>query len=291
MDGEVAFLSGRRIGEKGKYRRFRMTHSFPAGPSVILKPKLVPNDAPRLILYSPLIALPLHPWRFTMHRTMMLLSFVGLLMVGCAKSGDPGSADTSPNSSPEIAGSDTPAHQPTGDDAGSGSGMADRTELTPENTRIQFVGRHVVPEGEEDPNKRTGNFEEFTGHIDWDAANASLKSISVEIQTASLTTGNEKLNNHLLSPDFFNANEHPQATFQSTSIASSGEAEFLVTGQLTLLGNAPEIQFPATVDASSPELKLSSEFSINRSEFEMNFGPAQVQDRVVMTITVNGGVE
>lgn len=153
--------------------------------------------------------------------------------------------------------------------------------LTPENTLIQFVGVHANPDK---PDPRTGKFNQFTGTIA--TADGDVKSIHVEIDTASLRTEIEKLTNHLKSADFFNVNEHPKATFTSTKIEPAEGGKVNVTGDLTLLGNTQSITFPATVSTDG-EFSLQAEFQIDRTRFGMDYGTDNVLKEVDMTITVN----
>jgi len=151
--------------------------------------------------------------------------------------------------------------------------------LTPENTKVQFVGTHAAA----DPNPRTGVFEQFSGTATIDGS--ALTSLEVEIQTDSLSTDIEKLTNHLKSPDFFSVNEHPTATFQSTSISAGDDGKTNITGDLTLLGVTKSITFPAEI-STADGLSLKSEFTIDRTEFGMDFGLQQVEKEVAMTVTV-----
>src|SRR5207247_1917380 len=79
--------------------------------------------------------------------------------------------------------------------------------LTPENSKIEFVGTHVGAK----PDPRTGGFEKFTGRAEVDPATKTLKSLSVDIETGSLWTQFPMLTNHLNSPDFFDTREYPAA--------------------------------------------------------------------------------
>lgn len=153
--------------------------------------------------------------------------------------------------------------------------------LTPENTTITFVGTHPG----DDPKPRTGNFGEFTGSAT--VAAGQLNSVAVEIQTASLTTEIDGLTNHLKGPDFFNVNDLPTASFKSTSIAPGTDGTVTITGDLTLLGNTKSLSFPATVSTDG-SLKLNAEFTIDRTEFGMNYDPAKVEKLVTMKISIGG---
>jgi polyisoprenoid-binding protein YceI len=154
--------------------------------------------------------------------------------------------------------------------------------LSPDNTKIQFVGTHSPPK---EPDPRVGTFAKFSGKADVDAAAKTLKSVSVEIDTTSLTTDIPKLTDHLKSGDFFEVNEFPTAKFESTKIEQDGETA-TITGNLTLHGVTKEISFPATVSVGENGLALSSEFEIDRTQFGMTFGDGQVENAVTLTVKV-----
>jgi polyisoprenoid-binding protein YceI len=154
--------------------------------------------------------------------------------------------------------------------------------LSPENTKIEFVGTHVGDK----PDPRTGGFEKFTGKLEVDVAAKTVKSVVIDIDTASLWTQFPKLTDHLKSPDFFEVREYPTIRFESTGIDGDGEGQHQITGKLTLHGVTKEISVPATVQIGQQGPTLRSEFSINRSEFEMKWGPDRVEDKVALTVVV-----
>ena len=153
--------------------------------------------------------------------------------------------------------------------------------LTPQNTKIQFVCAHVGPR----PDPRKGGFGKFSGKIQIDPAAKALKTLEVEIDTASLFTEFDMLTNHLKSPDFFEVRRHPTATFVSTQI-EPGTGSTKITGKLTLHGVTKEISFPATIAITDAGLTLKSEFTLDRSEFGMNFDPKKVENKVSLTVVV-----
>jgi len=153
--------------------------------------------------------------------------------------------------------------------------------LTPQNTKIQFICAHAGPR----PDPRKGGFGKFSGKVQIDQAAKALKSLEVDIETASLFTEFDMLTNHLKSPDFFEVRRHPTASFVSTKI-ESGSTASKITGKLTLHGVTKEISFPATVELGDSGLKLKSEFTIDRTEFGMNFDPKKVENKVSLTVVV-----
>jgi polyisoprenoid-binding protein YceI len=182
-----------------------------------------------------------------------------------------GSAASTPESAPadatSAASGDTPAP------------AAQDVALTPGNAKIQFVGTHVG----DDPKPRTGTFAKFVGSAALEGE--GLKSVQVDIETASLTTDIEKLTNHLKSPDFFDVNQFPQAKFVSTAIEPAGDGMVTITGDLTVLETTKSISFPATI-STADGLKLNAEFVIDRTQFGMTYGDGQVVNDVTLTVTV-----
>ena len=162
----------------------------------------------------------------------------------------------------------------------------DSATLGPQNTKIQFVCAHVGPR----PDPRKGGFAKFSGKAELDGK--SLKSLTVNIDTTSIGTEFEKLTNHLKSPDFFEVRKYPSARFESTKIepgsgpAPAAGAIAQITGKLTLHGVTKEISFPATIEITDAGLKLSSEFTIDRTEFGINYDPTKVEKKVSMSVIV-----
>jgi polyisoprenoid-binding protein YceI len=118
-----------------------------------------------------------------------------------------------------------------------------------------------------------------------DAAAKTLKNVNVEIDASSLTTQFPKLTDHLKSPDFLEVREYPTINFESTKIEGEAGAQ-QITGNLTLHGVTKEITIPAIVDVVDGSPVLKSEFSIDRTEYGINFRAEQVEKKVSLTVTV-----
>jgi len=101
--------------------------------------------------------------------------------------------------------------------------------LDPSHTSIGFVARHLVV------TKVRGTFEKFSARV---VVGDSPETSSAEatIEVASLTTRDQKRDEHLRSADFFHAENHPAMTFRSTRIEPAGEGRYQVTGDLTIRG-------------------------------------------------------
>ncbi|MEW4488884.1 YceI family protein [Thalassoglobus sp. JC818] len=211
---------------------------------------------------------------------------LSLAVIGASGCGEQTANDPAVNPAPEAGteSSDPGSDVSLGDSTSLDTGVpAGAIELTPENTTIEFVGSHVVEE-KPDPEARHGKFQDFAGHAV--VKEGELESIQVDIKTASLTTGNEKLDNHLKNADFFHVNQFPAAQFVSTTIENGEDGKHQMTGDLTLLETTKSVTFPATVKTEDG-LTVNAEFTIDRTEFGINFDPTKVDKEVPITITVN----
>jgi polyisoprenoid-binding protein YceI len=129
-------------------------------------------------------------------------------------------------------------------------------------SQFSFVGAKVT-------GKHAGAFGKFSGQIALVGNDATKSSVKAEVDVASLSTDQEKLNGHLKSSDFFDVAKFPKAIFQSTKIERGGEAgaTHTVTGNLELHGVTKSIRFPAAITVTSDSVSVKSEFGINRKDF------------------------
>ncbi|MBP7282936.1 MAG: YceI family protein [Leptospiraceae bacterium] len=90
----------------------------------------------------------------------------------------------------------------------------------------------------------------------------------VEVDVASIDTGNSLRDNHLRDEDFFDVQKFPKAEFEILNLTESGE---IVTGKgrLTLKGIAKEYQFQAVLTRTSESEKYSGTIKINRKDYGM----------------------
>lgn len=103
------------------------------------------------------------------------------------------------------------------------------------HSKMGFSARHMVISEVE------GQFKEFD--IIVDAGEDFIDSeIEVTIKTASIDTGNSDRDNHLKSSDFFDATNHPEIKFVSSSIEKISGEKFLLKGELTIRGISRPIE-------------------------------------------------
>ena len=157
-----------------------------------------------------------------------------------------------------------------------------KVALSPDNTKIVFVGTHAAPKK---PDPRTGGFAKFKGEAAVDGK--ALKSVTVDIETDSLWTEvGGRLTNHLKSADFLEVREFPTAKFVSTKIEPAADGKAKITGNLTLHGQTKQISFPATIAVTDKGLTLASEFTIDRTNWGINYEPNQVVKEVTLKVAI-----
>ena len=104
---------------------------------------------------------------------------------------------------------------------------------------IHFSVRHMVI------SKVRGSFRKFSGSVSLDEQDPTASSVSVRIDTASIDTGVQQRDDHLRSPDFFDAEKFPAISFESTKVEKSSDSGLRVTGKLTIRDITREVVLEA----------------------------------------------
>src|SRR3954471_10048392 len=137
-----------------------------------------------------------------------------------------------------------------------------------------------------------GQFNKTAGKIVLDRA-AKTGSVEITVQTASIGTGDPKLEEHLRSPDFFNVEKFPTMVFKAKTIKFNGDVPQSAEGELTLLG----VTKPLTLTISNVVCAQHSFYKkedcgaevtgkLKRSDFGMTKYVPAVGDDVTLYIQV-----
>ena len=120
-----------------------------------------------------------------------------------------------------------------------------------------------------------GRFDKISGTLTWDGTQPERSALSVTIDTPSLDTSNQRLNNQLNTA--FRTQQYPAATFKSTAIRRTGRDTGQITGMLTI----KDVTKPATLDVTfngsrkvpltgTVALGFRATATIRRSDFGLN---------------------
>ena len=91
--------------------------------------------------------------------------------------------------------------------------------------------------------KVRGDFGEFSGSIRYNPDDLSESGVEVTIAATSIDTDNDQRDEHLRSPDFLEADEHPTILFKSTKVEKTDDG-MMLTGELSMRGVTREVSFP-----------------------------------------------
>jgi polyisoprenoid-binding protein YceI len=85
----------------------------------------------------------------------------------------------------------------------------------------------------------TGTFSDFDANVSDGVLKGSAKVASVQVKDPNLEV-------HLQSPEFFDAERHPDLTFRSRSIERKG-GELVIDGEITIKGHTEPVEINGTI--------------------------------------------
>jgi polyisoprenoid-binding protein YceI len=119
-----------------------------------------------------------------------------------------------------------------------------------------------------------GVFRKFQGTLD---ATGSSPVLSGTVEVASVDTGEPQRDGHLASPEFFDAENHPEITFTSGAGEALDARQIRLDGEITIKGITKPLQLTGVIAAGGTDpwgnerigLELSG--SIDRREFDLKW--------------------
>ena len=138
-----------------------------------------------------------------------------------------------------------------------------------------------------------GRFKDVSGTFTIDPANPAAAAFTLTAKVDSLDTDNAKRDEHLKSPDFFDAKKFEAITFKSTAVEAAKDG-YRVTGDLTLHGVTKPVTFAlaggrtAEFPPGTKRVGFSTEFVVKRSEYGMDKMLPLVGDEVYVSWSFEG---
>lgn len=159
--------------------------------------------------------------------------------------------------------------------------------IDPGHTQVLFSWNHF---GFSHP---TGNFDDISGSIVYDADDLSKSTVEVTIVTSSINTHVPALDEHLQKDDFFDAAKYPKITFKSTAVEPGAtKSTFKVTGNLDLHGVSKPVVLMATLNkagehpmSKTPTIGFDATATLSRSAFGIAKYVPNIADEVTLRIT------
>lgn len=101
-------------------------------------------------------------------------------------------------------------------------------EIDPAHSRVGFAAKHAMVA------TVRGQFTVYGGQVHLDEESVANSYARLEIDAASVTTGNADRDAHVKNADFFDVEKYPTITFVSTKAEQIGDDEFVLHGDLTI---------------------------------------------------------
>jgi polyisoprenoid-binding protein YceI len=160
------------------------------------------------------------------------------------------------------------------------------------HSRIGFAAKHAMV------TTVRGAFKEYSGEAHLDAENVANSSARIEIQAASIDTGNADRDEHVRNSDFLEVEKYPTITFVSTGAEQTSEDEFVLHGDLTIKETTKPVSvtFEKTGEGEDPwgnfRVGFEGKTVINRTDYGVNFqvpfgkGSVVVSDKVTLEFDI-----
>lgn len=165
-------------------------------------------------------------------------------------------------------------------------------KIDPAHSAADFKVRHMMIANVK------GAIKGITGELTEHATDTSLSSIEATLDVNTINTGEAQRDAHLKSADFLDTEKYPTITFKSTKVEKKGDAEYAVTGDLTLHGVTKPVKL--AVEGPTPPQKdpwgntrigLAATTKVNRKDFGLTYNAALETGGVLVGDEVHIAIE
>ncbi|MGH2870859.1 MAG: YceI family protein, partial [Solirubrobacteraceae bacterium] len=140
--------------------------------------------------------------------------------------------------------------------------------IDPAHSNVSFEVRHMGIA------TVRGRFGKFEGAID---ATGDIPSLAGSVEVSTIDTGDANRDGHLQSPEFFDAEQHPQIAFRSTGTELGGDGRITLEGEIAIKGITRPIELTGEVAENGEDpwgnqrigLELTS--AIDRRDFDLKW--------------------
>lgn len=146
-------------------------------------------------------------------------------------------------------------------------------EIDTMHSTVGFAVKHAMV------STTRGHFTSFSGGAAIDASNLEKSTAWLDIDATSVDTGASQRDDHLRSPDFWDAGVHPKIMFRSTSAKLDGD-HLVLTGDLTIKGVTQPVDVTwefgglATDPYGTTKAGFDGTATLNRSDWGLTWNAA-----------------
>jgi len=147
-------------------------------------------------------------------------------------------------------------------------------KIDPAHTDVSFSAKHMMI------TTVRGKFAVVEGELELDESEPTRSRGEIRVDAASLSTGFDARDQHLRSPDFFDAETHRWIVFRATGVRPKGDGEFSVTGDVTIRGETRAVTFDVEYLGTTPGMRggrhagFTAKAKVNRKDWGLNWNMA-----------------
>jgi polyisoprenoid-binding protein YceI len=136
--------------------------------------------------------------------------------------------------------------------------------------------------------KTEGEFKGLKGTIHFNPSNLATAAFDVSVNASTIDTDNGTRDKHLKKEEYFDVAKYPTITFKGIKVTASTIAgRYFILGNLTIKAVTKQVQFGfSATEKDGGYLFESSEFEINRRDFNVGEGSFSLQDKLKINLSV-----
>jgi len=155
-----------------------------------------------------------------------------------------------------------------------GTSITGTYDIDASHSRLGFAAKHAMVA------TVRGGFKVYSGEVFLDEENPENSWAKVEVDVASVDSGNAERDAHLRTPDFFDIEKFPKITFVSTKVAKVEDDVYTLIGDLTINAktNPVAVEFELTGTSNDPWGNFRAGFegraTVNRRDWDLAWNVA-----------------
>jgi polyisoprenoid-binding protein YceI len=161
--------------------------------------------------------------------------------------------------------------------------MAQTWKMDKSHAKLGFTVTHLMI------SEVDGNFKDFDVTITSSKDDFSDAVFELTVQMASVNTDNQRRDDHLRTPDFFEVEKYPTMTFKSTSVKKTSGNKYALAGNLTMHGVTKPVTMDMTLMGTKPHPRTQkpiAAFKVTGTLNRLDFGVGSTT-----TTTVGSDIE
>ena len=144
-------------------------------------------------------------------------------------------------------------------------------QIDPSHSRVGFAAKHAMVA------TVRGQFKVYAGEVHLDEERPENSYAKIEIDAASVDSGNADRDAHLRTPDFFDLERFPKITFVSTKVEKVEDDVYTLIGDLTINGKTNPVSVNWELNGTSVDpwggfrVGFEGKTTVNRRDWGLAF--------------------